>query len=635
MKDVMRAAIAVPSLRLADVAANQAQILAQMEKAKQEGATVLVLPELCLCGCSCGDLVLSDLLRERVAQALASLASALPQGLVCVLGAPLMVGARVYNCAVVLAHGRILGAVAKSFGENERVFASGQDLPMTLVTLGCFTFPVGTDLLFRAADGTVLGVAHGEDCLAPISRASLLALAGAEVIVSPFAMPATVSKREKVRNAACAVSAATHSACLLVGAGAQESTADMVYSGQGLMVLNGKTVAENEKIVDSEYMLVRDIDLGVVRHDRLRDRAWGQSAVRYAPEMESVNIDFALCESDGAMLSLSRLPFIPESGDARTERSAEIFEIQSAALARRLSVVGGKAVIGISGGLDSTLAVLVSARAMEKLGLPASNITAVTMPCFGTSDETLGNALALMEALGVNARTVPIKDAVLQHFKDISHSVDDYSVTYENSQARERTQVLMDIANQVGGIVVGTGDLSEVALGWCTYNGDHMSMYGVNADVPKTLVRWVIAALAENGTFPAAKDVLLRILDTPISPELLPPDAVGKISQKTEDLVGPYALHDFFLYYAVRYQYRPLKIYEMAKIAFDGHFDGATIKHWLTVFWRRFFGQQFKRNCTPDGVKVGSICLSPRGEWQMPSDASSAEWLRELDEIEV
>ena len=309
--------------------------------------------------------------------------------------------------------------------------------------------------------------------------------------------------------------------------------------------------------------------------------------------------------------------------------------MQAAALSRRLSVVGGKLTIGISGGLDSTLALLVAIRAMDRLSLPRTNIIAITMPCFGTSDETLSNSLTLMNNLGVTARTIRIGDSVLQHFKDIGHDPSDFSTTYENAQARERTQVLMDVANREGGIVLGTGDLSEMALGWCTYNGDHMSMYGVNADIPKTLVRWIIESIADENLLPEATDVLRRVLDTPISPELLPPDAVGKISQKTEDIVGPYALHDFFLYYTVRYQYRPAKIHLLAKQAFAGIFDGATIKRWLTVFIKRFFSQQFKRNCVPDGVKVGSVGLSPRGDWQMPSDASAAVWLAELDAIEA
>ena len=330
-----------------------------------------------------------------------------------------------------------------------------------------------------------------------------------------------------------------------------------------------------------------------------------------------------------------KVPFVPDDKATRTQHCKEIFEMQAAALARRLTVIGGKLTIGISGGLDSTLALLVAVRAMDKLKLPHTNITAVTMPCFGTSDETLANALELMNKLGVTALEIPIRDAVLQHFKDIGHAPDDFSVTYENSQARERTQVLMDLANKHGGIVLGTGDLSEMALGWCTYNGDHMSMYGVNCDVPKTLIRWIIETVIEQEHLPDARDVLYRIIDTPISPELLPPDAVGKIAQKTEDIVGPYALHDFFIFYTVRYGYRPAKIYALAKKAFEGVFDGTVIKKWLTVFAKRFFTQQFKRNCVPDGIKIGSVALSPRGDWHMPSDACSAEWLQEIEEIKV
>ncbi len=638
MRDVMRAAVAVPAMRVADVSYNTAMICAAMQKAKQEGATLLVLPELALTGYTCGDLFLSDLLMERVEEALAALAVDIPDGLLVAVGAPLAIGGQRYNCAVMLGEGRILGAVPKTFlpdyaeFSERRWFTSGADLVPMLASVGCFTFPVSTDLVFRAKDGTVVATELCEDMAAPLPPSTLLALAGAEVIVNLSAATATVGKRDSVRSLLLSQSARTLSAYLYAGAGSDESTATAVYNGQCLMALGGKLVCENAKTVNADDMLIADVDLGKIRYDRRHKRTFGESAVRLSHEVEVVSVEFPLCASDGAMLSVSRLPFIPDAA-AREARCAEIFEIQASALARRLSVVGGKAVIGISGGLDSTLAVLVAARAMEKLGLPASHITAVTMPCFGTSDDTLKNALELMETLGVTARTVPIKEAVLQHFKDIGHDVNDYSVTYENAQARERTQVLMDIANQVGGIVIGTGDLSEMALGWCTYNGDHMSMYGVNADVPKTLVRWVIATLADTGVFAACTDVLRRILDTPISPELLPPDAVGKISQKTEDLVGPYALHDFFLYYAVRYQYTPTKIYELALRAFEGLFDSDTVKKWLTVFYRRFFGQQFKRNCTPDGVKVGSVCLSPQGDWRMPSDACANEWLAEIEEL--
>ncbi len=641
MKDVLRAALAVPALKVADVAFNQKEILHSAEDAAIAGAKLLVLPELALTGYSCGDLFLSELLRERVAEALPALAAAIPQGLLVALGAPLWVEGRLYNCAVMLGEGRILGAVPKSFlvdygeGAERRWFSSGMDLETTLATLGCFTFPVGTDLLFRAADGTVIGAEICEDLNAPVTPGTLAALSGAEVLLNLSASGAAVGKRENCRRAVRERSARTHCAYLYVSAGAEESVADTVFSGQGLMALDGELVIENQNAVDSRYLLAADLDLGRVRFDRLHNRTFGECANRFACDAQSVDLGFALCDSDGALLEVERLPFIPSKKEQRESRCAEIFEIQSTALSRRLALTGGKAVLGISGGLDSTLALLVAIRAMEKLQLPAANITAVTMPCFGTSEETLANALELMETLGVTVRRVSIKNAVLQHFEDIGHAADDYSVTYENAQARERTQVLMDIANQVGGIVIGTGDLSEMALGWCTYNGDHMSMYGVNCDVPKTLVRFVIETLAGNGSFPKSAAVLGRILDTPISPELLPPDAVGKIAQKTEDIVGPYALHDFFLYWAVRYQYRPLKIYELACIAFDGLFDGAVIKKWLAVFWKRFFTQQFKRNCVPDGVKVGCVALSPRGDWRMPSDASAAEWMREIEEIEV
>ncbi len=637
--DFLRAALAVPAVKVADVAFNREQIRKRMEQAAEKGASILAFPELSLTGASCGDLFLSELLCDRAAEALCELASAVPAQAVAVVGAPLVINGRVYNCAVVLAENQILGAVPKCFYSDKngdaRHFASGADLAATLTSVGCFTFPVGNELLFRAKDGTAFAVTFAEDAGAPVSSAALAAMAGAEIVVELGAENAQIGAREARRARLLATSDSAVCAYLRVCAGKDESTADLVYAGETMMALNGSMIAENGAIVDGDHLLVADLDLGRVRYDRRKNRTFEAACARYAGEYECVNYDGELCLSDGKMLKVSRLPFIPDLATEREKRAAEIFEIQATALARRLSVVGGKLVVGISGGLDSTLAVLVAVRAMEKLGLPATNITAVTMPCFGTTDETLNNALELMQTLGVTTRTVSIKDAVMQHFKDIGHDPADFSVTYENAQARERTQVLMDIANQVGGIVLGTGDLSELALGWCTYNGDHMSMYGVNADVPKTLVRWVIAALADTEAFAASAAVLKRILDTPISPELLPPDAVGKISQKTEDIVGPYALHDFFLYYTVRYQYRPAKIHLLAKQAFAGIFDGATVKHWLTVFVTRFFTQQFKRNCVPDGVKVGSVGLSPRGDWQMPSDASAAVWLAELDAIEA
>ena len=630
MKDILRAAIAVPALKVADVTYNKNAIISRIRESHEAGATLLVTPELSLTGASCGDLFFSRALLQAAKQALIELADATPEDMTVVIGAPLEIAGKLYNCAVLLCAGEICAVTPKTIlsAADLRYFSCGSDLDGINLQIGDFSVTADHQLLVTGEDDTVLAMTIGEDAFSAVNHDGDLALMGAEVIVNLSACHALIGGREARRNLLVSQSARNMAAYLFASAGAEESTSDYVYAGQGLAAMGGKLIAENKHVTDSDYMLVCDIDLGRIRYDRLRADFTAEIAPRFL-------LPCPLATSDGSLLKVRRLPFIPDGREARVARCLEIFDMQATALARRLSITGGKLTIGISGGLDSTLAVLVAVRALEKLNLPATNITAVTMPCFGTSDETLNNALALMEALGVTSRTVSIKDAVLQHFKDIGHDPGDFSVTYENAQARERTQVLMDIANQVGGIVLGTGDLSEMALGWCTYNGDHMSMYSVNADVPKTLVRWIVTSIAEEQVFPKASEVLLRVVDTPISPELLPPDAVGKIAQKTEDLVGPYALHDFFLYWAVRYQYTPTKIFALAKMAFDGIFDGATIKKWLTVFHRRFFNQQFKRNCVPDGVKVGSVGLSPRGDWQMPSDASSALWLAEIEAIEV
>ncbi|MBR2010835.1 MAG: NAD(+) synthase [Clostridia bacterium] len=644
MKDILRAGIAVPPLRVADIAFNTAEIVKKIEQAQEAGVTILTFPELSLTGYTCGDLFISDLLLERAAEALCLLASTVPDTMLVAVGAPLLINGQLYNCAVMLSGGKIVGAVPKTFlptygaGEERRHFSPASALGQTtLITLGCFTFPADSELLFRAADGTVVGVEICEDLAAPLPPSTCLALAGAEVILGLAAAHEVVTGRNKRRNAVIEQSARTKTAYLFAGAGKDESTADLIFSGHGMIALAGKLEAENANAIDSDYLLVCDLDLGKIRHDRRHNRTFGECATHYGlvGSMETVDLPLALAASDGSLLKISRLPFVPDDKATRAKHCTEIFEMQAAALARRLTVIGGKLTIGISGGLDSTLALLVAVHAMDKLHLPHTNITAVTMPCFGTSDQTLANALELMEKLGVTALEIPIRDAVLQHFKDIGHAPDDFSVTFENSQARERTQVLMDLANKHGGIVLGTGDLSEMALGWCTYNGDHMSMYGVNCDVPKTLIRWIIETVIDQELLPDARDVLYRIIDTPISPELLPPDAVGKIAQKTEDIVGPYALHDFFIFYTVRYGYRPAKIFALAEKAFAGIFDGATIKKWLTVFAKRFFTQQFKRNCVPDGIKIGSVALSPRGDWHMPSDACAAEWLQEIEEIKA
>ena len=631
MKDILRAALAVPALRVADVTYNKAAILSRIREASEAGAAVLVTPELSLTGATCGDLFFSDLLLDHVELALAELAAATPRILVAV-GAPIRTAGALYNCAVVLFDGEIVAIIPKkNLSLNEtRHFASGYTVENEVAMICGEEIPLSADpLCLMAEDGTAIGVTVGEDIFTSPSVDDGLATGGAEVILNLSASCELVGRRAYRRNAIVQASAKNMAAYLFANAGAQESSTDYLFAGQSLAAIGGEPVTENDTPIAADYLMLCDLDLGRIRYDRLK------ACFLTEPAERTYDLCGLAANADGSLLRLDRLPFIPSERAARVERCMEIYEMQAAALARRLSVTGGKLTLGISGGLDSTLALLVAVRAMERLSLPATNITAVTMPCFGTSDDTLKNALELMDTLGVTSRTVSIKEAVLQHFKDIGHDPADYSVTYENSQARERTQVLMDIANQVGGIVLGTGDLSEMALGWCTYNGDHMSMYGVNANIPKTLVRWIVTAIAEENVFPKASDVLLRVVDTPISPELLPPDAVGKIAQKTEDLVGPYALHDFFLYWAVRYQYTPQKIFALAKIAFADTFDGATIKKWLTVFFRRFFNQQFKRNCVPDGVKVGTVGLSPRGDWQMPSDAASTLWLAEIEGIEV
>ena len=642
MKDILRASVISPALKVADITYNLSEIQKRICEAKENGSTVALFPELSLTGYTCGDLFASELLLENTKNALIKLADEMPTDILVAVGAPLEVNGALYNCAVLLSDNQILGAVPKTylpnFGEagEKRWFSSGSTLKEPLVTVGGHTFPVSTDLLVIAPDGTTVGVEICEDLFSPLPPSSRLALAGAEIILNLAASNELVGKRAFRRDLVRMQSASTLSAYLFASAGVGESGADLVFSGHSVIALGGNIVAENNALIDGDYLLTADLDLGTIRHDRRKNKTFSDCKAHFSNEFFSqLLISHALATSDGALLSPSRLPFVPNEKQARTEHCMQIYEMQAAALARRLPVVGGKLTIGISGGLDSTLALLVAIRAMERLSLPRTNIIAITMPCFGTSDETLKNSLELMKKLGVTSRTIPIKESVLTHFRDIGHDPDDYSTTYENAQARERTQVLMDVANKEGGIVLGTGDLSEMALGWCTYNGDHMSMYAVNADVPKTLIRWIIQSIVDESILPEASEVLCRVLDTPISPELLPPDAVGKIAQKTEDIVGPYALHDFFLYYAVRYQYRPTKIFSLAARAFDGIFDGATIKKWLTVFWRRFFTQQFKRNCVPDGVKVGSVGLSPRGDWQMPSDASFADWMRELDEIKA
>ena len=649
MLDFIRIACAVPAVRVGDTAKNAADICAFLEKADAQNADLLVFPEMALTGYTCQDLFFQDTLYEGVKRGLRQIVDcsrAHPQ-VTAVVGLPLRMGMQMFNCAAVISGGEVHGIVPKTYIPNynefyeKRWFSSGTELTQSSVDVGTLLgggpleVPVSQQAVFRIGDGTLLGVEICEDLWTPLPPSTMLALSGAEVIVNLSASNETIGKRAYRRDLVKHQSAALNCVYAYCSAGSTESTQDLIFSGQCILAENGTVLTETKEPIATDYLLIQDCDLGRIRADRRRNKSFKDAAQRY-PEYPTDEIEtFASSlRSDGALYPLQKLPFVPSGKQDRIQRCMEIFHMQVAGLKQRLSAIGNpNAVIGISGGLDSTLALLVAVEAMRQLGRPTTDVYGVTMPCFGTSDRTYQNSWELMRTLGISCKEINIREAVSLHFRDIGHDPEVHDGTYENSQARERTQILMDYASVVKGIVVGTGDLSELALGWCTYNGDHMSMYGVNASIPKTLIRWMIDAISDMDAFAASRPVLQDILDTPISPELLPPDAEGKIAQHTEDLVGPYALHDFFLYYTLRYGYTPEKIYILACRAFAQDFDGATVRKWLITFYRRFFSQQFKRSCLPDGVKVGSVTLSPRGDWRMPSDASARIWLEQAEKL--
>ena len=645
MLDFIRIACAVPAVRVGDVNKNTQDICEYIARADEKKVDLLVFPEMALTGYTCQDLFFQDTLWEGVKGGLERIAacSEAHPAVTAVVGLPLRVGMRMFNCAAVICGGKVRGLVPKTYIPNynefyeKRWFSSGTELTEQSVDLGgkLGQVPVSRQTLFRVGDGTLLGIEICEDLWTALPPSTMLALSGAEVIVNLSASNETIGKRAYRRSLVKHQSAALNCVYAYCSAGSTESTQDLIFSGQSLIAENGVLLGETKEPIASDYLLVRDCDLGRLRADRRRNKSFKDTANQYPQYRAAVVDTFApALRSDGREYPLQKLPFVPSGKEDRIQRCMEIFHMQVAGLKQRLSILGGsKTVIGISGGLDSTLALLVSVEAMRQLGRPATDVYGVTMPCFGTSDRTYHNSWELMKTLGISCKEINIREAVSLHFSDIGHDPDVHDGTYENSQARERTQILMDYASVVGGIVVGTGDLSELALGWCTYNGDHMSMYGVNASIPKTLIRWMIDAISEMPAFAAARPVLQDILDTPISPELLPPDAEGKIAQHTEDLVGPYALHDFFLYYTLRFGFTPTKIYTLACRAFEADFEPGTIKKWLVSFYRRFFTQQFKRSCMPDGVKVGSVTLSPRGDWRMPSDASAKLWLTEAEAL--
>jgi len=647
MRGLVRVGAAVPSLALGNVKENMKRHLAMMREAKEKHVSIVTFPELSLTGYTCGDLFFQRRLLDDVTDALLALKDEMPEGILAVVGAPLEIEGALYNCAVVLHKGEIISAVPKTFLPNngefyeKRWFQSGDARRDASVAIPKLKTDVCRQAIFETEDSVRFGIELCEDLWAPLPPSTMLSVEGAEIILNLSASNELLSKREYRQQLISQQSARCQCGYVYVSAGMGESSSDLVFSGHSVIASCGTVIRESEGYLADNYLMTADIDIDRIRADRMKQSSFADCAAQVrAMWKQEPNIlrtmENALLPDDAAPdYRVSKHPFIPSDKASRQLRCAQILAMQATALARRLAVTGGKVVVGISGGLDSTLALLAACKAVDMLQLPRTNILGITMPCFGTTDRTYHNALDLMTSLGVSQREIPIHNAVRQHFADIGHDESDHSVTYENCQARERTQVLMDVANKIGAIVLGTGDLSEIALGWCTYNADHMSMYGVNSGVPKTLVRWVIQTAAENEAFSSSRECLQSILDTPISPELLPPDEKGNILQQTEDVVGPYALHDFFLYYAIRFGYPPKKVFELCCIAFKDDFSCETILKWLKNFYRRFWTQQFKRNCMPDGVKIGSIALSPRGDWRMPSDAQYKAWMDECDCIKA
>ena len=637
----VKVAAAVPRVKIADCKYNAGQLESLIAIADGKGVQIITFPEMCITAYTCGDLFGQQLLLEEAEMGLMQILNNTRQlDIISILGMPIAVNSTVINAAVVIQKGKILGVVPKTYLPNykefyeQRWFTSALQVAEDNVRLCGQIVPMGTNLLFETSD-TTFGIEICEDLWSTIPPSSTLALQGAEILFNLSADNEGIGKHSYLRSLISQQSARCIAGYVCSSCGFGESTTDVVFAGNGLIYENGSELAHNKRFSLEEQLVISEIDVERLRAERRINTTFAASKGTVPSDKKPLRITTEFVNSKE--LNLTRTfdmhPFVPQ-GETLNERCEEVFSIQVAGLAQRLVHTGAKtAVIGISGGLDSTLALLVCVRTFDKLELPRKNIIGVTMPGFGTTDRTYHNALSLMKSLGITIREISIKEACIQHFKDINHDINIHDVTYENSQARERTQILMDIANQTWGMVIGTGDLSELVLGWATYNGDHMSMYGVNGSVPKTLVKYLVKWVAENDIDEESRITLLDIVETPISPELIPADENGEIQQKTEDLVGPYELHDFFLYYFMRFGFRPSKIYYLANIAFKDIYDEETIKKWLSTFFRRFFNQQFKRSCLPDGPKVGSISISPRGDWRMPSDASSATWLKEIENL--
>lgn len=633
----VKVAAATPDIRVADVEFNAQNIINAMEEAQKNGAKILVFPELCVTGYTCSDLFDHSVLLKASRKALLEIAeNTNDKDMLVFVGAPLEVNGKLYNVAAAMNQGEIIGFTTKTFLPNYGEFYEMRQFTPGPQTVREITFegkkiPFGPQILFQAEGMEELVVAAEicEDVWSPVPPSIQAALEGATVIVNCSASDETIGKDTYRRALISGQSARLISGYIYANAGEGESTTDLVFGGHNIIAENGTVLKESSRYVNE--IIYSEIDLQRITGERRKNTTF-----QPLDEETLVRVPFTVEETKTFLTrTFPKKPFVPSDEQTRAQRCEEILTIQAMGLKKRLAHTNARtAVVGISGGLDSTLALLVTARAFDMLGRDKKDIIAVTMPCFGTTDRTYQNACEMSKKVGATLIEVPIADAVNIHFRDIGHDPEDHSVTYENCQARERTQVLMDIANKTWGMVIGTGDLSELALGWATYNGDHMSMYGVNASVPKTLVRHLVKYAADDTKDEALKNVLYDVLDTPVSPELLPPKD-GDIAQKTEDLVGPYELHDFFLYFMLRFGYEPSKIFRIACMTFDGEYDKETIFKWLETFCRRFFSQQFKRSCLPDGPKVGTVALSPRGDWRMPSDACVAVWMKDLEACRV
>lgn len=646
MYGFIRTAAAVPKLKVADCIYNTDEILNIIEEAYKKDVKILAFPELSITSYTCADLFAQTTLIEYAEKSLERIAEfSKDKDMFITVGLPVCCDNQTFNCIAAISKGKILGLIPKTCLPNysefyeERWFASSADIISDEVTICGQTVPIGADILFTAENikNLTIGIEVCEDLWSPIPPSSYQSIFGATIIINGSASNELATKHEYRRNLVSQQSSRCICGYIYSSAGTGESTQDTVFSGHSMICENGNMLSESKRFLKEGSIIISDIDIELLANDRKKNTSFMTQLRKNEGPVFFRTVKFTLGENsiDDFYRTIKTAPFVPDNNIMLNERCEDIFNIQVTGLSKRITHTNSKAlVVGISGGLDSTLALLVAVKACDYIGLDRKCVHGITMPGFGTTDRTYNNALNLMKSLGITLKEISIKDAAIQHFKDIGHDINIHDVTYENTQARERTQILMDYANKEYGMVIGTGDLSELALGWATYNGDHMSMYGVNGGIPKTLVRVLVKWVAENETLgEGAAEILFDVLDTPVSPELLPPDKDGNINQKTEEIVGPYELHDFFLYYVVRFGFTPAKILFLAEKAFNGKYTRETLIKWIKNFYRRFFAQQFKRSCLPDGPKVGTINLSPRGDWRMPSDAVGRIWLDEAEKL--